>query len=122
MLNFSKSHEYIKIDGDIVTVGISDYAQNALGDVVFVELPHVGRKVKAGEECAVVESVKAASDIYAPVSGEITRVNNALENSPGSINEDPMEAGWFFQMRVSDKAEVAALMSEAAYIEFLKTL
>jgi glycine cleavage system H protein len=122
MFYFSKDHEYLKIEGDIATVGISDYAQNALGDVVFIELPSLGQKVKQGQECAVVESVKAASDIYAPVSGEVVKVNAALENLPGTINEDPLQAGWLFQMRISDKGELAQLMNDAAYAEFVKSL
>jgi glycine cleavage system H protein len=122
MILYAKDHEYVKLEGEIATIGISDYAQNALGDVVFIELPALGRKVKQGEETAVVESVKAASDIYAPVSGEVVRVNDKLENSPGTINEDPLSSGWLYQIRIADKAELAKLMDETAYQAFLETL
>jgi glycine cleavage system H protein len=119
---YTKDHEYVRIDGDVATVGITDYAQAALGDVVFVELPDIGRAVKKGAETAVVESVKAASDVYAPVSGEVVEVNAALPDSPATINEDPQGAGWFMKIRVADAGELAGLMSEEDYQAYLKTL
>lgn len=119
---YTKEHEYIRVDGDTGTVGITDYAQKTLGDVVFVELPEVGKTFKKGEEAAVVESVKAASEVYAPVSGEIVAANNALEKAPGDVNEDSTGKGWFFRIRIANPAELDALMDEAAYAEFVKTL
>ena len=119
---FTKDHEYIRIDGDVATVGITDYAQQQLGDVVFVELPAVGKQVAAGAEAAVVESVKAASEVYAPISGEVVEVNSALEGAPATVNEDPAGKGWFLKIKIKDKAELDKLMSEADYAEFLKTL
>lgn len=121
-LRYTKDHEYVRIDGDVAIVGISEHAQSALGDVVFVELPEVGRKLAAGEAAAVVESVKAASDIYAPVAGEVVEVNRALEEAPGTVNEDPLGAGWFLKLRLDDPAAPEALMDEAQYAEYLKTL
>jgi len=115
---FTKEHESIRLDGEIGICGISDYAQEKLGDVVYVELPEVGRSVGRGEEVAVVESVKAASEIYAPVSGEIVAVNAALIDQPGLVNQDPDGEGWFFKIRVSDMAELDGLMDEAAYRAF----
>ena len=112
---FTKDHEYIKIEGDIATVGITDYAQGQLGDVVFVELPDVGKSYKQGAEAAVVESVKAASDVYAPLSGEVVAVNTALPDNPALINEDPEGKGWFMKIRIADKGELASLLDEAAY-------
>lgn len=119
---FTKDHEYVRLDGDVATVGITDYAQQQLGDVVFVELPAVGKQVAAGAEAAVVESVKAASEVYAPVAGEVVEVNSALEAAPGTVNEDPAGKGWFMKIRVKDKAEIDKLMSEADYDAYLKTL
>jgi len=119
---YSKDHEYIRIEGDIGTVGISDYAQSQLGDVVFVELPAVGKAVAKGGEAAVVESVKAASEVYAPVSGEVVEVNAELEAAPGTVNEDPAGKGWFLKLRLKDAAELDGLMSEAEYQDYLKTL
>jgi glycine cleavage system H protein len=119
---YTKDHEYIRIDGDVGTVGITDHAQSALGDVVFVDLPAVGKQVKMGADTAVVESVKAASDIYAPVSGEVVEVNAKLPDTPGMINEDPMGAAWFMKIRLANRAELDGLMSEGAYQDFLKTL
>ncbi|MBV1707707.1 MAG: glycine cleavage system protein GcvH [Hyphomicrobiales bacterium] len=119
---FTKDHEYISVDGDIGTIGITDHAQQALGDVVFVELPKTGTKVARGKEAAVVESVKAASDVYAAASGEVVAVNDALEGAPGTINEDAEGRGWFFKVKIADKAELAGLMDAAAYEAFLKTL
>lgn len=119
---YTQDHEYIRIDGDIAVVGISDYAQDQLGDVVFVELPEVGKSFAKGAQAAVVESVKAASEIYMPVDGEVTEVNGALEAEPGKVNSDPDGEGWFFKIRLTDKGQVDALMDEAAYKEFLKTV
>lgn len=122
MLKFSKDHEWIKVKGDIATVGISDYAQKQLGDVVFVELPQVGDDVDAGGELAVVESVKAASEVYAPVTGEVTAVNEALEAAPETVNASPTDEGWFVKMTVSDASELDALMNETAYKEYCEGL
>ena len=121
-IRYTKDHEYIRIDGDAGEVGITDYAQKALGDVVFVELPEVGKSFKQSEQAAVVESVKAASEVYAPVSGTIVGVNSALEKQPGDVNVDPAGKGWFFRIRLADTTELAALMDEGAYQNFLKTL
>ncbi len=119
---YTKDHEYIRIEGDTATVGITDYAQQQLGDVVFVELPAVGKAVSAGGEAAVVESVKAASEVYAPVSGEVIEVNSALESAPGTVNEDPTGQGWFLKLRIKDQSELAGLMSEADYQAYLKSI
>lgn len=119
---FTKDHEYIRIEGDIGVVGITDYAQSQLGDVVFVELPAAGTKVTKGGEAAVVESVKAASDVYAPVTGEVVGINDALPDSPGTINEDPTGAGWFMKIRLADKGELSGMMSEAEYKAYLGSL
>ena len=121
-MKFTKDHEWIRLDGDVATVGITDHAQTALGDVVFVELPEVGRIVAAGEACAVVESVKAASDIYAPISGKVVEVNHALSDNPGLVNTSPLADGWFFRLEPSDAAELEALMDETAYAAYLETL
>lgn len=114
-LKYADSHEWARLDGDIVTVGITDHAQDALGDVVYVELPEVGDELSAGDEAGVVESVKAASDIYTPVSGEIVEVNSALEDAPETINDEPYDAGWMFKVRVNDVAELESLLSAADY-------
>jgi glycine cleavage system H protein len=119
---YTKDHEYIRIEGETGTVGITDYAQSQLGDVVFVELPEVGRTVTKGGEAAVVESVKAASEVYAPVSGEVVEVNAALEGTPGTVNEDPAGSGWFVKIRLSDPAELDGLMSEADYADYVKSI
>jgi glycine cleavage system H protein len=119
---FTKDHEWVRLEGGIATVGITDHAQNALGDVVFVDLPEPGRVVAAGEACAVVESVKAASDVYAPIAGKIVEVNAALADNPGAVNAAPTTDGWFFRIEAADAAEVAALMDEAAYAAFVDTL
>lgn len=119
---YTKDHEYIRIEGDTGVVGISDYAQGQLGDVVFVELPALGKAVTKGGEAAVVESVKAASEVYAPVSGEVVAVNSELEAAPGTVNEDPAGKGWFIKLKLSDAAELDGLMSEAEYQNYLKTL
>ncbi|GGG33783.1 glycine cleavage system H protein [Caldovatus sediminis] len=120
-LRYTKDHEWLRMDGDTATVGISDHAQNALGDVVFVDLPEIGREVAAGEPVAVVESVKAASDVYAPIAGRIVEVNSALAEDPGLVNRDPTGEGWFFRIEPRDPAEIEALMDEAAYAAFLES-
>ena len=117
-LRYSEEHEWVSVDGDIATIGISDFAQQQLGDVVFVDLPDVGRTVERGGEIAVVESVKAASEIYAPLSGEIVEVNDALADEPAMVNESAEAEGWFFKMRLNDPAEVGELMDAAAYKTF----
>ena len=117
-LKYSAEHEWIRIDGNIGTVGISDFAQQALGDVVFVELPEAGKQLSKGAEAAVVESVKAASEVYAPVSGEVVEVNPALDGDSSLVNSDPTGKGWFFKIRLSDASELDALMDEAAYQAF----
>jgi glycine cleavage system H protein len=114
-LKYTKSHEWVRVNGETAVVGITDHAQHELTDVVFVELPEVGRKVKAGEACAVVESVKTASDIYAPVSGEIVEINNVVAQNPSLTNTEPHTGGWFFKVRLSDAAELEALMSPGQY-------
>ena len=114
-LKYAKSHEWVRVSGDTATVGITDHAQHELTDVVFVELPAMGRKVKAGEACAVVESVKTASDIYSPVSGEVTAVNQSLVDNPALVNSDPYGNGWFYRVRLSQPAEVNSLLSAADY-------
>lgn len=121
-VRYTKDHEYVRLEGDTATVGITDYAQSQLGDVVFVELPAIGRTLQAGEEAAVVESVKAASEVFAPVAGTVTAVNNALEATPATVNEDPTGKGWFLQMELTDPAEFDRLMSEEAYGEFLQSI
>ncbi len=119
---YTEEHEWVRVEGDVATVGITQYAQEQLGDVVFVEVPAVGRKVAKGEACAVVESVKAASDIYAPVAGEIVEGNAALADSPGDVNAEPTGKGWFFKLKLVDKAELDGLMDEAGYEAFVKSL
>ena len=121
-VKYSEEHEWIRIEGDTGTIGITQYAQEQLGDVVFVDVPAAGRKVAKGESVAVVESVKAASDIYAPVSGEVIESNAALAETPGDVNTEPMGKGWFFKMKLADKGELAGLMDEAAYEAFVKSL
>ena len=121
-VRFTDQHEWVRLDGDEATIGITRHAAEQLGDVVFVELPQAGRKVGAGAEAAVVESVKAASEVYAPVGGEVIASNSALEAEPAKVNEDPEGAGWFFKLKLNDKAEFAKLMDEAAYQEFVKGL
>jgi glycine cleavage system H protein len=117
---FSKDHEWVRVDGDVATVGITNHAQEQLGDVVFVEVPEVGRKVSAGEAVAVVESVKAASDVYAPVSGEVVEANAELAANSALVNEDAEGKAWFFKVRLSNTAELDALMDRAAYDAFVK--
>jgi glycine cleavage system H protein len=119
---YTKDHEYIRVEGDAGIVGISDYAQGQLGDVVFVELPSVGKNLSKGDEAAVVESVKAASEVYAPVSGEVLEVNSELEASPGTVNEDPAGRGWFMKIRLTNESELDGLMTEEQYQEFVKSI
>lgn len=119
---FTDEHEWIDVDGDIATVGITDYAQGQLGDIVFVELPAVGARMEKGKDAAVVESVKAASDVYAPITGEVTETNAALEEDPALVNSSPEEDGWFFKMTIGDASELEGLMDEAAYKEFVDKL
>ena len=121
-LYFTREHEWIRVDGDTATVGISDHAQQALGDIVFAEVPAAGRQVQKGEEAAVVESVKAASDVYAPVSGEVVEGNDALADDPALVNRDPEGEGWFFKLKLADPGELDGLMDEAAYREWVQTL
>ncbi len=121
-VKFSTDHEWVRVEGDVAVVGITDFAQSQLGDVVFVELPAVGRQVEAGGEAAVVESVKAASEVYAPVTGEVVAVNEALAAEPATVNADPMGKGWFFKLRLSDPTELDGLMDEAGYQAHLGTL
>ena len=115
---YTEEHEWIRADGDSATVGITDFAQGQLGDIVFVEVPEAGRQVSKGGEAAVVESVKAASDVYAPVSGEVVEANSALDADPSLVNNDPQGEGWFFKLRLSDPSELDGLMDEAAYQAF----
>jgi len=119
---YTKDHEYIRVEGDTGTVGITDYAQQQLGDVVFVDLPAIGKPVAKGGEAAVVESVKAASEVYAPVSGDVIEVNEALTDAPATVNEDSTGKGWFVKIRIKDASELSGLLDEAAYAAFLKTL
>ncbi|MDE0045677.1 MAG: glycine cleavage system protein GcvH [bacterium] len=119
---YSKEHEWIVVDDDVGTVGISDYAQEQLGDVVFVELPESGREVARNDELCVVESVKAASEVYAPVSGEVVEVNDALGDDPAEVNADPYGSGWFVRIRLADAGELDELMDEDAYGEYLSEL
>ena len=119
---YTKDHEWVRVDGDTATVGITDYAQEQLGDVVYVELPDVGKSVGAGDEAAVVESVKAASEVYAPVSGEVVEVNEALADAPNGVNDDATGAGWFVKLRLSDASELEKLMSEDEYKSYLAEL
>lgn len=121
-MRFTKDHEWVELDGDIATVGVTAYAADQLGDVVFVETPDVGRAVKKGEQLAVVESVKAASDVYAPISGEVVEANGELGGAPETVNAAPEQGGWFARLKVSDPAEVESLMDRDAYEDFLKTL
>src|SRR6188472_2357708 len=114
-LKYTKSHEWVRVAGELATVGITDHAQHELTDVVFVELPAKGRQVKAGEACAVVESVKTASDIYSPVSGEVIETNQAVVDNPGLVNTDPYQAGWFYKIKLSKPEELKALLDAAEY-------
>jgi glycine cleavage system H protein len=121
-MRFTKDHEWVQVEGDVAIVGITAYAAEQLGDVVFVELPEVGKQVKTGDNLAVVESVKAASDIYAPVSGAVVEANTALGDAPETVSETPEGAGWFAKLKLADPAEVEKLMDKAAYEAFLQTL
>ena len=119
---FTDEHEWIDVEGDTATVGITDYAQGQLGDIVFVELPEVGGEVSKGKDAAVVESVKAASDVYAPITGEVTEANAALEDDPALVNSSPEDEGWFFKLTIGDKSELDGLMDAAAYKSFCDSL
>jgi glycine cleavage system H protein len=121
-LYFTREHEWIRVEGDIATVGISDHAQEALGDIVFAEVPEAGKSLAKGQEAAVVESVKAASDVYAPVGGEVTEGNAAIADDPALINRDPEGEGWFFKLKLSNPSEVEGLMDEVSYRDWVKTL
>ncbi len=121
-VRFTKDHEWIRVEGDLGTVGITDYAQHQLGDIVFVELPEPGRDLAQGGEAAVVESVKAASEVYTPVAGTVTEGNAALEDQPALVNQSPEDAAWFFKLRLADAAQLAGLMDRAAYDEYVKGL
>jgi len=118
-MRYTKEHEWVLVDGDVATVGISNFAQEQLGDVVFVELPEVGAAVSQNDDIAVVESVKAASEVYAPLSGEVVDTNGGLEDAPELVNSDPTGKGWFMKIRLSDPSELDALMDEAAYADFV---
>ena len=119
---FTREHEWIKVDGETATVGITDHAQEALGDIVFTEVPEAGRQLAKGQEAAVVESVKAASDVYSPVSGEVTEGNQAVIDDPALVNGDPEGEGWFFKLKLSDPGELDGLMDEGAYRDWVKSL
>ena len=121
-LRYTKEHDWVRLDGDIATVGITDHAQEALGDVVFVELPEIGRDVAAEEACAVVESVKAASDVYAPLAGKVVETNPTIIENPSMVNSDAEGEGWFFRIELDDTDTFDALMDQAAYDEYLETL
>ncbi len=121
-VRYTKDHEYVSLEGEVGTVGITDYAQSQLGDVVFVDLPEIGRMLKRGEEAAVVESVKAASEVFAPVTGTVTAVNTGLGATPGLVNEDPAGRGWFLKIELSDPAELDALMTEESYAEYVASI
>ena len=115
MVKYSEDHEWVKLEGDVVTIGITDFAQNELGDIVFVELPEPGTAVAAGGDMATVESFKAASSVYAPLSGEVVEINDTLEADPAQVNSDPMGDGWFVKIRIEDSAALDKLLDEAAY-------
>ena len=119
---FSDDHEYIRLEGNVGTIGISDYAQKALGDVVYVELPKVGAKIAQGGQAGVVESVKSASEIYSPVSGEVIEVNAALANEPAQVNQDPLGKGWFYKVKISNDTELQKLKDENAYNNYIQGL
>jgi glycine cleavage system H protein len=119
-LRFTTDHEWIRLEGDLAVIGITDYAQSQLGDVVYVELPEIGRRVEKGKEAAVVESVKAASEVYAPVSGEVAEVNDAITADPAKVNADPMGEGWFIKLHLADPRELDGLMDEAGYQRFIE--
>jgi glycine cleavage system H protein len=121
-IRYTKDHEYVRVEGGEGVVGISEHAQQQLGDVVFAETPPIGKALKQGDPAAVVESVKAASDVFAPVSGEVVAVNSEVESTPGLINEDALGRGWLFRLKLADPAELSGLMDESAYADYLKTL
>ena len=121
-VHYTRDHEWIRLDGDVGTVGITNYAQTQLGDIVFVELPEVGRKLAKGSEAAVVESVKAASDIYAPTSGEVIEVNDALEGAPATVNEDAEGKGWFMRVKLTSLGELEDLMTAEAYEQYVESI
>jgi glycine cleavage system H protein len=121
-LYFTREHEWIRVEGDTATVGITEHAQEQLGDIVFAEVPEAGRRVTKGQEAAVVESVKAASDVYAPVSGEVVEGNQAVADDPALVNSDPEGQGWFFKLKLDNAGELDGLMDEAAYRDWVKTL
>ena len=119
---FTREHEWIKVDGETATVGITDHAQEALGDIVFTEVPEAGKQLSKGQEAAVVESVKAASDVYSPVTGEVIEGNQAVADDPSLVNSDPEGSGWFFKIKLADASELEGLMDEGAYRDWVKTL
>lgn len=119
---YTEEHEYVRVDGDTGTVGITDYAQEQLGDVVYVEVPEVGAGFQKGQEAATVESVKAASEVYSPVSGEVVEVNESLADEPGTVNSDPEGDGWFYRIKLAEKAELDKLMDAAAYKKYVASL
>lgn len=121
-VRYTRDHEWIRLEGDIATIGISDYAQEQLGDVVYVELPEIGKTLEKGGEAAVVESVKAASEIFAPAAGEVVEINAVLNDEPGTVNESPEEKGWFMKIKVANTGDVASLMDADAYKAFLETI
>jgi glycine cleavage system H protein len=121
-VRYTDQHEWIRLEGDVATIGITKFAAEQLGDVVYIELPAAGKKVTAGGEAAVVESVKAASEVYAPAGGEVTAANDALSGDPSKVNADPEGEGWFFKLKLADKGEFTRLMDQAAYAEFVKGL
>ncbi len=121
-VRYTKDHEWVRVEGDVAVIGITDYAQTQLGDVVYVELPQLGRRVEKGKEAAVVESVKAASEVYAPLTGEVIAVNDALSGEPGKINSDPLGEGWFLKLRIADTKELGDLLDEKAYQAFVEGL
>ena len=120
-LKYASSHEWVNVEGDTAIIGISDHAQDELTELVFIELPEIGRELAAGDPCAVVESVKTASDIYAPVSGQVIEINDALDTDPGTVNEDPYGDGWFFKVRLSNPEEINDLLSDEEYAEQVNT-
>lgn len=117
---FSKSHEWARVDGEVAVIGITDYAQQQLGDVVFVELPDIGVTLAQGDQCGVVESVKAASEVYTPVGGDVTEVNEALSDDPARVNADALGDGWFFKIKLADPSEISSLMEKADYEKFIE--
>ena len=121
-IRYTRDHEWIRVEGDVAVIGITDYAQTQLGDVVYIELPNIGKTVEQGGDAAVVESVKAASEVYAPISGDVVAVNDALSGEPGKVNADPMGEGWFLKLRMANPKELDALMDETAYSAFVEGL